>query len=183
MTAAARQHETDADARAIELMDRAGYDPHAAEAARGNSTPADCRCPDSSTLPEGDAPERATEGSRQEEWPKGPSLKHGERRPRRPPHQNASSNHVLEAPEAAAYLACDGGKTVSALMADSRVKTIGTEEDLRAFLCQAVSAGLMYEENGQYLSLAVGTGKVRQQETVHATLASEFGSVQPLTFR
>jgi hypothetical protein len=69
---------------------------------------------------------------------------------------------VRELPESrdAEYLLeCDAGTTPQALLATlSRQSQTVTESALLSFLRDCVERGLMYEDEGKFLSLAVGTG-------------------------
>ena len=69
----------------------------------------------------------------------------------------SSARYTLGEQEAAVYLACDAGATVSSIAAHVRGSSAGTmsEDEIRRLLEEFVDARLMYEERGRYLSLAV----------------------------
>jgi ribosomal peptide maturation radical SAM protein 1 len=69
--------------------------------------------------------------------------------------------YALEHWQATTYLECDAGTTPQALLATlSRQGQTVTESALLSFLRDCVERGLIYEDEGKFLSLAVGTGSL-----------------------
>jgi ribosomal peptide maturation radical SAM protein 1 len=69
--------------------------------------------------------------------------------------------YALEHWQATTYLECDAGTTPQALLATlSRQSQTVTESALLSFLRDCVERGLIYEDEGKFLSLAVGTGNL-----------------------
>jgi ribosomal peptide maturation radical SAM protein 1 len=70
--------------------------------------------------------------------------------------------YTLESWQGLTYLECDAGAAPPALFETLRRHSPDvTESALLSFLQDCAARGLMYEEDGKFLSLAVGTGKLR----------------------
>ena len=67
------------------------------------------------------------------------------------------ARYTLDDCEAAIYLACDAGATPAQVQAALAARSDGVPEvsEITDFLAELTAAGLVYEEAGRYLSLAI----------------------------
>ena len=71
-------------------------------------------------------------------------------------------HYTLEGWQALSYLECDAGSVPRSIGEKLRPQFPDvTESELLSFLNDCTARGLMYEEDGKFLSLAIGTGKLR----------------------